>query len=156
MLKFLKSRTCWLSLLVLVAVGVGLGVFLGWGPPRLYAKTGSPEFCGSCHVMESRYEAWFHAGAHRRVKCVDCHLPNDTSLNHALWKALDGGKEFLVFYTGRVAEDIRLSSHGAKVLKENCLRCHAETMARVNEDRNCWECHRRLRHQQTGAMATLP
>ena len=155
MLKFLKSRTCWLSLLVLVVVGAGLGAFLAFGPPQLYAKSGSPEFCGSCHVMESRYEAWFHAGAHRRVKCVDCHLPNDTALGHLTAKALDGGQEFLAFHTGRFAEDIRLSSHGAKVLKENCLRCHAETMARVNEDRNCWDCHRRLGHKQTGAMATI-
>jgi hypothetical protein len=29
-------------------------------------------------------------------------------------------------------------------------------MARLNEDRNCWECHRRLRHRQTGALAILP
>ena len=28
-------------------------------------------------------------------------------------------------------------------------------MARVNEDRNCWECHRRLSHRLTGAVATL-
>ena len=143
-----------LGLLVFLAIAAILGAFLAFGPPGLYAKTGSPEFCGSCHVMESRYEAWFHAGAHRRVKCVDCHLPNDTAFNHALWKALDGGKEFLFFHTGRVSEDIRLSTHGAKVLKENCLMCHTETMARTNEDRNCWSCHRRLGHKLTGAMLT--
>lgn len=153
MLNFLKSGKFWLSLLILVLVGAGLGAFLAFGPPQLYAKSGSPEFCGSCHVMESRYEAWFHAGAHRRAKCVDCHLPNDTAINHLVAKALDGGKEFLAFHTGRFADEIRLTPHGARVLRENCLRCHAETMARVNEDRNCWECHRRLGHKQTGAMA---
>ncbi|MBM4300682.1 MAG: cytochrome c nitrite reductase small subunit [Deltaproteobacteria bacterium] len=152
----LSKKKTLVYVLIAGAIAAVLGILAAFGPPGLYAKSESPEFCGSCHVMESRYEAWFHAGAHRRIKCVDCHLPNDTSLNHALWKVLDGGKEFLVFHTGRVAEDIRLSPHGAKVLKENCLRCHTETMARVNEDRNCWECHRRLGHKQTGAMATLP
>lgn len=156
MAKFLTRGRGWLVFLVLLAVAVALTAFLAFGPPQLYAKSGSPEFCGSCHVMESRYEAWFHAGGHRRIKCVDCHLPNDTAFNHALWKVLDGGKEFLLFHTGRVSEDIRLSARAMRVLKENCLRCHSETMARVNEDRNCWECHRRLGHRQTGTLATLP
>jgi cytochrome c nitrite reductase small subunit len=154
--KLLKSGKFWLSLLILALVGAGLGAFLAFGPPKLYAKSESPEFCGSCHVMESRYEAWFHAGAHRRIKCVDCHLPNDNIAHHLWAKAFDGGKEFLIFHTGRVPEEIRLSDHGAKVLRENCLRCHSETMARVNEDRNCWSCHRRLSHKLTGVVAELP
>ena len=144
-----------LSLVVLGTLGVIAGVFVAFGPPGLYAKSGTPEFCGSCHVMESRYEAWFHAGAHRRAKCVDCHLPNDTPARHLWRKGVDGGLEFLLFHTNRFSEDIRLSSQGAKVLKENCLRCHTETMARVNEDRNCWDCHRRLSHLRAGAMATV-
>ena len=155
MLKLMKSGKFWLLLLVIAVVAAAVGTFLAFGPPKLYAWSGSPEFCSSCHIMESRYEAWFHAGAHRRFKCVDCHLPNDTSLDHAMWKALNGGQEVVLFYTGRVSEDIRLSARGARVLKENCLRCHTETMARVNEDRNCWECHRRLSHRLTGALATF-
>ena len=155
MLKFLKSGKFWLFLLLLALVGAGLGVFLAFGPPKLYAKSESPEFCGSCHVMESQYEAWFHAGAHRRLKCVDCHLPNDTFARHLVWKGLDGGRDFLAFHSGLFDEDIRLTPRGAQVVKENCLRCHAETVARVSVDRNCWECHRRLNHKQTGAMATL-
>jgi cytochrome c nitrite reductase small subunit len=155
MLKFIKSGRCWIVLLAIVVVAAAVGVFLAFGPPKLYAWSGSPEFCSSCHIMESRYEAWFHAGAHRRFKCVDCHLPNDSALNHAMWKMVDGGWEFVAFHTGRVSDDIRLSTRGAAVVKENCLRCHTETMARVNEERNCWECHRRLSHRLTGALATL-
>jgi len=155
MLTFRKSGKFWLILVAIGVLGATAGAFLAFGPPKLYAWSGSPEFCSSCHIMESRYEAWFHAGAHRRFKCVDCHLPNDNAFNHAMWKALNGGEEFIIFYTGRVSEDIRLSLRGAEVLKENCLRCHTETMARIDEDRNCWECHRRLSHRLTGAMATL-
>ena len=155
MLTFLKSRRFWLILLVLAVLAAGLGALLAFGPPKLFAKSESPEFCGSCHVMESRYEAWFHAGAHRRVKCVDCHLPNDNIVHHLAAKVFGGGQEFLAFHTGRFPEEIHLSDSGARVLRENCLRCHAETMARANEDRNCWFCHRQLRHKQMGVVATL-
>jgi cytochrome c nitrite reductase small subunit len=155
MLKFLRSGKFWLLLLILAVLGAGLGAFLAVGPPKLYAKSESPEFCASCHVMASEYENWFHAGAHRRVKCVDCHLPNDNLARHLIWKGIDGGRDFLTFHTGLYAKDIRLTPAGAKIVKENCLRCHAETMARVSEDRNCWVCHRQLSHQQTGVVATL-
>jgi cytochrome c nitrite reductase small subunit len=144
------------SLLALVVLALGglLAGFVAFGPPGLYAYSATPEFCNSCHVMNSRYEAWFHNGAHRRIKCVDCHLPNDTAVNHFMAKMLDGGQEALLFHSGRVSEPIRLSAHGAKVLRENCLRCHTETMARVNEERNCWFCHRSLSHLLTGVRQT--
>ena len=105
--RFYRSRRFWLILLVVAVVAAGLAAFLAFGPPRLFAKSESPEFCGSCHVMESRYEAWFHAGAHRRVKCVDCHLPNDNIVHHLAGKVFDGGQEFLAFHTGRFPEDIQ-------------------------------------------------
>lgn len=140
--------------IVLVLLGVGLlaGVFAAFGPPDLYAKSESPEFCVSCHVMEPQYEAWFHS-AHRGIKCVDCHLPNDALARHLTWKTLDGMKDWVAFHTGRVSDDIRLSTRGAGFVQENCLRCHQETMAKVNEDRQCWSCHRRFSHKLTGAVA---
>ncbi|MBM4288971.1 MAG: cytochrome c nitrite reductase small subunit [Deltaproteobacteria bacterium] len=148
-----------LSKMVLYLVGFGglaavLGLFLAFGPPQLFAKTSTPEFCGSCHVLEPQYEAWFHAGAHRRIACVDCHLPNDTFPRHLLWKTVDGVHDVIRFNTGQVSEAIKLSDRGAGVVQENCLRCHATTMFRVNEDRNCWSCHRRLSHRLSGAMET--
>jgi cytochrome c nitrite reductase small subunit len=143
--------------IVLVAVGViiaACGSFLAFGPPNLFAKTSTPEFCGSCHILAPEYEAWFHAGAHRRIKCVDCHLPNNTKANHIVWKGIDGLHDFLAFHTGRVSENIQLSDHGGKVVMGNCQRCHAETVARITVDRRCWDCHRRLSHKRTGAIET--
>jgi cytochrome c nitrite reductase small subunit len=136
-------------------MGALAALFVAFGPPGLYARSETPEFCASCHVMSDQYEAWFHAGAHRRQKCVDCHLPNDSLAKHLFYKGMDGMWDALVFHSGRTPEQIRLSNSGAKVVKENCLRCHTETMARVNEDRRCWDCHRRLSHKHTGAIATL-
>ncbi len=138
-----------------VVILMALGVFVAFGPPGLYAKSESPEFCGSCHVLQTEYETWFHSGAHRGIKCIDCHLPND-NLAHHLWaKSLEGVSDSLAFHTGRVPERIQLSDAGAKTVVANCRRCHGELLARVNEDRKCWECHRRMSHRSTGAIATL-
>jgi len=137
---------------VLGVLGVAAGAFLSFGPPGLYAKSGSPEFCGSCHVMEAEYESWFHNGGHRRLKCIECHLPNQNLPLHVAWKGIDGMRDTFLFYSGRVPEIIKLSQHGAGVLQDNCKRCHSETVAMINEERNCWTCHRRLSHKLTGSL----
>jgi len=141
-----------LGALILVVAG---GFFAAFGPPGLYARSESPEFCGSCHVLQVEYETWFHSGAHQNIRCIDCHLPND-NLPHHLWaKTLEGVGDVVAFHTGRIPEPITLSEAGARVVVENCRRCHGELLARINEERRCWECHRRLSHRRTGAIATL-
>ncbi len=151
----LPAKKVLLYVLAAVVIVIALGAYAAFGPPQLYAKSESPEFCGSCHVLEPEYEAWFHSGAHRGIKCIDCHLPND-NLAHHLWaKGLEGMGDTLAFHTGRVSEPIKLSDSGAKVVVGNCRRCHAELLARINEERRCWECHRRMSHKRTGGIATL-
>lgn len=138
-----------------VSAIVAVAFFLALGPPKLLAATAQPDFCMRCHVMESNYEAWVHAGAHRRKKCVDCHLPNENLVLHYVWKSLDGLKDAAVFYSGRVPERIRLSSHGGSVLQANCVRCHETMVMLTDQKRPCWGCHRRISHQRSGAMETL-
>jgi cytochrome c nitrite reductase small subunit len=139
-------------LAVLLALGGGL--FLMLGPPQLLAKTESPEFCASCHVMEAQYEAWFHQGAHRRKACVECHLPHGNLAEYYTWKSIDGMKDVVVFNSGRVPERIVISQHGEKVLQGNCVRCHESAVEMINQERNCWSCHRRLSHTRSGAIET--
>jgi cytochrome c nitrite reductase small subunit len=150
----LPKRKILFSVLIAAAIAAVLGIFVAFGPPGLYAKSESPEFCGSCHAVQPEYEAWFHAGAHRRIKCVDCHLPNDNFAQHLTWKTIDGVKDFMAFHMGRVPDNMQISDHGAKVVQANCQRCHAELISRINEDRRCWDCHRRLSHKRTGAIET--
>ena len=131
------------------------GLFLLLGPPQLLAKSESPAFCASCHVMKPQYEAYMHNGAHRRLKCVECHLPNDNPANHYLWKAIDGMKDVIFFHSGMVPERIIISDHGANVLKANCIRCHETLVSQMDTTRTCWKCHRRITHTGTGAQQTL-
>ena len=137
---------------LVVLVLAAAGAYVAFGPPGLYAKSETPEFCAQCHVMEAEYENWFHNGGHSRLKCIDCHLPNDNVARHLTWKGYEGMWDAFVFNSGRVPETIQVSKEGAVIVQENCRRCHEETVARINEDRNCWQCHRRLSHRNSGAM----
>jgi len=144
----------WRYLLILAVIAAAGAGFLMLGPPALLAKSESPEFCSSCHVMQAEYEAWFHEGAHRTVRCVDCHLPHQNVFAHYLWKSIDGMKDVVVFYSGTVPDRIRISDHGQEVLQGNCVRCHETTVWRIDRERGCWECHRRLSHTRSGAILT--
>lgn len=138
-----------LGLITLVAV------FFTLGPPQLLAKSESPIFCAGCHVMEGEFDAWMHAGAHRREKCVECHLPNQNMGLHYVWKSIDGMKDTLAFYSGRVPERIVITGHGKEVVQSNCIRCHETTVDHIDHQRLCWDCHRRIAHRKSGAIQTL-
>lgn len=142
------------ALLVAAVAAIAVALFLALGPPQLLAKSESPAFCASCHVMELEHEAWSHAGAHRRLRCVDCHLPEGNPAVHYFWKGIDGMKDVICFQSGHVPERIELSAHGAKVVQENCVRCHRSALAGIDITRRCWNCHRQLRHRLTGSIAT--
>jgi cytochrome c nitrite reductase small subunit len=150
-----NTRRIGLFALAVLVLAVPAAIFMMLGPPRLLAESETPAFCAGCHVMELEYEAWSHAGAHRRQKCVDCHLPNQNTAAHYWWKGIDGMKDTLAFYSGRVAERIEISDHGLEVVQANCVRCHTTTVDLINQKRLCWECHRRISHRRTGQVQTL-
>lgn len=152
-----KARSTVRIKIIVIAVlaAVAVTLFLLHGPPKLLAKSESPTFCSQCHVMEAEYEAWFHEGAHRRNRCVDCHLPSENVAVHYVWKSIDGLKDVVFFYSGRVPEQIRLTSHGEKVLQANCIRCHQTAVEHIDHERKCWECHRRLMHKRSGSIETI-
>ena len=147
-----KKKKHWKVLGLLIVAAIAVGGFVSFGPPGLYARSGTPEFCAQCHVMEAQYEDWFHNGGHRRQKCIDCHLPNDSMARHLVLKGMTGMWDSYVFYSGRVPDTIKITEKGAAIVQENCNRCHEQIVSMIKEDRNCWTCHRRLSHKITGAM----
>lgn len=149
-----KKRIGLLSLAILGAVLLA-AIFVTLGPPGLLAKSESPIFCAGCHVMEGEYDAWSHAGAHRRQRCVDCHLPNHNTAVHYVWKSIDGMKDVLAFYSGRVPDYIEISNHGRQVVQANCIRCHETAVDHIDQERICWQCHRRIAHRRAGQIQTL-
>ncbi len=150
-----KKGRIGLYVVSVLAAGILVSLFLALGPPQLLAKSETPLFCTGCHVMESEYDAWSHTGAHRREMCVDCHLPNNNTILHYTWKTIDGMKDTLAFYSGKVPDRITISEHGKEVVQRNCIRCHEATVSHINQDRLCWDCHRRHSHRRSGAIMTL-
>lgn len=150
-----NSRKAVFTLVVAAVGAVLLLLFFLVGPPKILATSDAPAFCGGCHVMETEYDAWAHAGAHRRKQCVDCHLPNEHTGVHYLWKGIDGMKDVVLYYSGMVPGRIRLTEHGETVVQANCIRCHEQTVMFINHGRKCWDCHRRIAHTRSGAMQTL-
>lgn len=123
---------------------------------KLIAKTNSPEFCAKCHVMEEQYVTLMKGGVHNSLKCVDCHLPNDSKVKFYLWKGIDGTKDVVHFYSGSVPERIVISAHGKQTIQENCIRCHDGMVSRINvSDRKCWDCHKRISHKLAGFRETM-
>jgi cytochrome c nitrite reductase small subunit len=51
-----------------------------------------------------------------------------------------------VYYSGRVPERIDISQRQQRVVQSNCIRCHEARVARINQERHCWDCHRFLQH----------
>lgn len=147
-----SARTTFLGVLVLAAAG---GLFALLGPPQMLAKSEEASFCVSCHVHETQFEAWFQVGAHRNVRCVDCHLPNDNLASHYVWKSIDGMKDVAVFYSGRAPDYLKLSDHAREVVQANCIRCHESRVAMIDQERECWSCHRWLQHKQAGSRVRL-
>lgn len=141
--------------LVAILIGGALTAFVLFGPPNMLARSSQPDFCGGCHVMEAEFQAWAHVGAHRQIKCVDCHLPNQNQFVHYLWKSIDGMKDVVMFYSGQVSDNIEMTPHAKDVLRVNCVRCHSTTVSMVDTDRDCWKCHRGLQHRRSGTIQTL-
>lgn len=138
-----------ISLIIFLSLIVNLN-------PNLLAKTNTSEFCAKCHVMEEQYITLTKGGLHNSLKCVDCHLPNDSKAKFYLWKGVDGTKDLIHFYSGNVPERIIISAHGKKTVQMNCIRCHEEVVSKMKlSDRRCWDCHRRVTHKQSGLRETI-
>lgn len=138
-----------LSFFVLLAILVSLS-------PGLLAKTNKPEFCAKCHVMEEQYLTLIKGGLHNSLKCVDCHLPNDSKAKFYLWKGIDGTKDVIHYFTGSVPERIVISAHGKKTVQNNCIRCHEGVVSKMElGERKCWECHRRTTHKNRLLIETI-
>ncbi|GAB5046442.1 cytochrome c nitrite reductase small subunit [Thermodesulfovibrio sp. TK110] len=124
--------------------------------PKILAKTNTPEYCASCHVMESQYLSLMKGGVHNSLKCVDCHLPNDSKASFYLWKTVDGSKDLIAFHSGNVPDPIKASAHAKNTIQKNCIRCHEGMVSRITiADRRCWDCHKRISHKQAGLRETI-
>jgi cytochrome c nitrite reductase small subunit len=141
-------------LVLLTAAGTGLYV------SDFTAYLGNdPSTCNNCHVMDAAYEGWYHSGHRNWAVCADCHTPHPMIPKYIV-KAESGYHHVSAFVLGNIPDAIRAKESSRQVVQENCLRCHAETVAGVADGqkdagRYCVDCHRHIAHGERG-ISLLP
>ncbi|ACG74210.1 cytochrome c nitrate reductase, small subunit [Anaeromyxobacter sp. K] len=138
-----------LSLVLAATAGLalGLGAFA-----FDYAKGSSylgndPRTCANCHVMEGHYAGWLAGTHHAVATCNDCHTP--AAFLPKYWvKATNGYHHSMAFTMGGYPDAIKARPESAKVVEDNCRRCHAAVVEDIAHggDVSCVRCHRNVGH----------
>jgi cytochrome c nitrite reductase small subunit len=145
-----------ITLVVAIAVGLYVTDFTAY-------LGNNPTTCNNCHVMDGAYEGWYHGGHKNAATCSDCHTPH--ALIPKYWvKAQSGYHHVTAFVFGDIPDAIRAKETSKKVVQDNCVRCHSETVANIadgqsdeqsNPERYCFACHRNVAHGERG-ISILP
>lgn len=109
-----------------------------------------PKACVNCHIMREPYDGWQKASHHGVATCNDCHTPAGFPMKY-LVKAENGWWHSKGFTLQDFHEPIRIRAYNARIVRENCVRCHAGMMSEVGahaggEAMNCVRCHARVGH----------
>jgi cytochrome c nitrite reductase small subunit len=106
--------------------------------------------------MRDVYDSWQNSSHHAVAKCVTCHLPHDFA-GKWIAKARSGFNHSRAFTFQDFPEPIRISPHDARLVENNCIDCHQNTVAgMINshvqntasaQDRiECVRCHANVGH----------
>jgi len=135
-----------------------LGVALGMGAFTFhYAKgtsylTSDPKACANCHIMNDQYASW-QRSSHRSVAvCVDCHLPH-ALVPKMVAKGENGYHHSKAFTLQDFHEPIQIKAKNARILQDNCLRCHTDLTDGMlsfkdghDRETGCVKCHAAAGH----------
>jgi hypothetical protein len=104
----------------LVAVGVGLMVLAGVGIAG-WEYSNSDAFCASmCHSVHPEEIASHKTAAHARVRCVECHMGRNSTLQLIAMKPL----HFKELWGMIVGYERPLHASGMRPAREACESCH--------------------------------
>jgi len=144
-----------IAVVIVLAVGAGLGAFtFGYAGGASY-MTNDPAACANCHVMRGHYDDWRHS-SHRAVAvCNDCHTPPGLVPKYVT-KARNGFWHSFYFTTGRFHEPIRITSGNRVVTEKACRKCHAMIVAAIDPNphvnqadaTSCIRCHSTVGHMR--------
>jgi hypothetical protein len=149
----LRHKRLVLSTLV---IGTLISSYVGW---RAWDYTqNDPNFCTSCHLMDSAYDRWQESG-HKDVNCHTCH-PGDIASNlHQLWVTVTQAPRSVVKHAevpAKICASCHLSGdptweqvadtagHALHYGQEKieCVECHAPKVHDFKPtDEMCMKCH---------------
>jgi amino acid transporter len=114
------ARRAFLAFLVVTFFFISASAF---GSYRAFEYTESVAFCGeTCHtVMKPEFKA-YQAGAHARVRCVECHVGSGAG-----WYArskLSGAYQLYSVTFNKYSRPINTPVHNLRPAPETCEQCH--------------------------------
>jgi cytochrome c nitrite reductase small subunit len=137
------------KLLLFVLLGALLGIIVYASTVTAIKATDTGEFCSSCHVMGTVYEA-FTNSPHARLDCNDCHAPTDNVVNKMMFKARAGIGHIYMNTIGasQIPDVLHATDDSVDVINQNCISCHQYTLENVAHDSKgtCNDCHRQVPH----------
>jgi len=96
-----------------VGLTIGLVVVASYGAME---ASGTPAFCGSCHVMQPYYESW-QESSHANIACVECHI--SPGITAELRKKYEAMAMVTRYFTGTYG-----TNPWTEVDDAACLECH--------------------------------
>jgi len=169
MIKRLLPPPVWrFPVLILLGIFVGLGLFTLYLSKAHSYLSDRPETCTNCHIMAPQYATWNHSSHREITNCNDCHVPHDNVLNKYFFKAKDGLRHATIFTLRAEPQVIRIKEAGARVVQDNCIRCHSQLLVdpkleatvaahkESREGRRCVECHRETPHGTVNSLSSVP
>lgn len=142
------SRT--LGLAAMLGVLVGLGAFTFRYAEGLSYFSDDPRSCVNCHVMRGAFDGWIHASHTAAATCNDCHTPEGFP-DKWLVKGLNGWNHSVAFTTGNFPDPLVIRKFNARVVQENCVKCHNAMVSQMHrgaggQEVQCVFCHGNVGH----------
>ena len=138
--------------LFLAGSALGLGAFTFHYAAGTSYLSSDPRACRNCHIMNDQFDSWQKGPHHAVASCNDCHVPHSFFAKY-LAKAENGYHHSKGFTLQDFHEPILIKEKNAKLLQDNCLRCHGDFLDAVvsgsTTDRDavrCVHCHRGAGH----------
>lgn len=156
----MRSVTLTLAIVACALIGaaVALGLFTFVYADGASYMMNAPESCANCHVMGDHLAAWRKSSHHAVAVCVDCHLPHDF-IGKYIAKGENGYHHSVGFTFQNFHEPIMIKPKNARILEENCLRCHGDLTHELKigtsgreGDLQCVHCHKSAGHGDTAGL----
>jgi cytochrome c nitrite reductase small subunit len=170
MLKKLLPPPKWrFPVMMVSAVLIGIVLFTFYMSKAHSYLSDDPKTCVNCHIMAPQYATWAHSSHREWANCNDCHVPHNNVFSKYYFKANDGLRHSALFALRKERQVIRILEPGAKVVQNNCIRCHEKQLVDpkleamvanyrdIRETRRCVECHREEGgHGTMNSLSSVP
>lgn len=114
------TRRRFLGFLILTFLFVSVSAF---GSYRAFEYTESVAFCGeTCHTVMKPEFTTYKAGAHARVRCVDCHV--GSGADWYVRSKLSGAYQLYSVTFNKYSRPITTPVHNLRPAPETCEQCH--------------------------------